>query len=74
MFVYYTYNILFSVMGLTLDMDSRAVYWIVRSYEGSSLFKAVTADKLTMGEEIHPQKVSSLQYPDMQGKQNINMI
>lgn len=57
-------------MGLTLDMDSRAVYWIVRSYEGSTLFKAITADEIKMGEEIHPQKISSLQYPNMQGKKN----
>ncbi|XP_046671359.1 proto-oncogene tyrosine-protein kinase ROS-like [Homalodisca vitripennis] len=55
------------VMGLTIDMDSRTVYWIVRSYEGSSLFRASTADKLKVGEEILPQKVSSLQYPNMQG-------
>lgn len=55
-------------MGLTIDMDKRSVYWIVRSYEGSSLFRAATADKLKHGEEILPQKVSSLQYPNMQGK------
>lgn len=56
-------------MGLTLDMDQRAVYWIVRSYEGSTLFRAVMADELKLGEEVEPQKVSSLQYPNMQGKQ-----
>ncbi|XP_054270502.1 proto-oncogene tyrosine-protein kinase ROS isoform X2 [Macrosteles quadrilineatus] len=55
------------VMGLTIDMDTRSVFWIVRSYEGSSLFRAATADRLKHGEEIEPQKVSSLQYPNMQG-------
>lgn len=60
-------------MGLTLDMNYRSVYWIVRSYEGSSLFRAITADELKMGEEIRPEKVSSLQYPNMQGK-NIRNI
>lgn len=31
------------VMGLTLDMDNKRVYWIVRSYEGSSLMSAPMA-------------------------------
>ncbi|XP_075227577.1 receptor protein-tyrosine kinase sevenless [Lycorma delicatula] len=55
------------VMGLTLDMDRRGVYWIVRSYEGSTLYRAVMADELKLGEEVEPQKISSLQYPNMQG-------
>lgn len=59
-------------MGLTIDMEKRSVYWIVRSYEGSSLFQAATADKLKFGEEIQPQKISSLQYPNIQGKVNNN--
>jgi hypothetical protein len=54
-------------MGLTIDMDTRNVYWIVRSYEGSSLFRAATAERLKHSEEIEPQKVSSLQYSNMQG-------
>lgn len=61
-----------TVMGLTIDMEKRSVYWIVRSYEGSSLFKAATADKLKFGEEIQPQKISSLQHPNIQGKVNKN--
>ncbi|RZF32704.1 hypothetical protein LSTR_LSTR004132, partial [Laodelphax striatellus] len=55
------------VMGLTLDVDHQGVYWIVRSYEGSTLFHAPTADCLKIGEEIQPLKVSSLQHPNMQG-------
>lgn len=61
-----------TVMGLTIDMEKRSVYWIVRSYEGSSLFQAATADKLKFGEEIQPQKISSLQHPNIQGKVNKN--
>lgn len=32
------------VMGLTLDRDRQRVYWIVRSYDGSSLISAPMAD------------------------------
>ncbi|XP_069689840.1 proto-oncogene tyrosine-protein kinase ROS isoform X2 [Periplaneta americana] len=54
------------VMGLTLDVDQRAVYWIVRSYEGSTLFRAPTAEEIPHGEEIFPKRMS-LQHPHMQG-------
>lgn len=33
------------VMGLTLDLDNQRVYWIVRGYDGSSLFSAQMADQ-----------------------------
>lgn len=55
-------------MGLTIDTDRREVYWIVRSVEGASLFRAETADKLKYTEEVLPQKISSLQYSNMQGR------
>ncbi|XP_021913370.1 proto-oncogene tyrosine-protein kinase ROS isoform X3 [Zootermopsis nevadensis] len=55
------------VMGLTLDVDRRAVYWIVRSYEGSTLFQAPTAEEIPQGEEIYPIKEMSLQHSHMQG-------
>ncbi|KAJ9583818.1 hypothetical protein L9F63_021821, partial [Diploptera punctata] len=55
------------VMGLTLNVDQRAVYWIVRSYEGSTLFQAPTAEQLQHGEEILPIKTTSLQHPHIQG-------
>lgn len=32
------------VMGLTLDVDKQRIYWIVRSYDGSSLISAPMAD------------------------------
>lgn len=32
------------VMGLTLDFDMKRVYWIVRSYDGSTLISAPMAD------------------------------
>jgi hypothetical protein len=54
-------------MGLTLDVDQRAVYWIVRSFEGSTLFQAPTAEEIPHGEEIYPIKEMSLQHPHMQG-------
>lgn len=54
-------------MGLTLDVDQRAVYWIVRSYEGSTLFQAPTAEQLQHGEDILPIKTTSLQHPQIQG-------
>lgn len=56
-----------TVMGLTLDVDQRAVYWIVRSFEGSTLFQAPTAEEIPHGEEIYPIKEMSLQHPQMQG-------
>lgn len=32
------------VMGLTLDLDEQNIYWIVRSYQGSSLYSAKLLD------------------------------
>lgn len=32
------------VMGLTLDLDDQNIYWIVRSYQGSSLYSAKLLD------------------------------
>lgn len=54
----------FLVMGLTLDVDSKFVYWIVRGSEGSNLFRAPMAGYST---NIQAVKVSSLQKPNMQG-------
>lgn len=49
-------------------MDDRHVYWIVRSNEGSTLYKAPMAHYLdTVTDEIVPIKISSLQHPNMQG-------
>lgn len=40
------------VMGLTLDLENENIYWIVRSYEGSSLYSAKLLDIwLTTGGE-----------------------
>lgn len=61
------YSIIVLVMGLTLDMGSKLVFWIVRSYEGSTLFKATSANQLKPGDPVMPMKMSILQSPDMQG-------
>ncbi|KAK0161869.1 hypothetical protein PV327_008274 [Microctonus hyperodae] len=56
------------VMGLTLDTENRYVYWIVRSYEsGSIVYRAPTSERVPMNYKILPEKVSSLQHPNMQG-------
>ncbi|KAG8223272.1 hypothetical protein J437_LFUL001549 [Ladona fulva] len=58
------------VMGLTLDVDRRDAYWIVRSYEGSVLFKAPMADDThwpPKGMEIKYERVSNLQQSMVQG-------
>ncbi|XP_033362153.1 proto-oncogene tyrosine-protein kinase ROS isoform X1 [Bombus vosnesenskii] len=56
------------VMGLTLDTENRYVYWIVRSYEsGSIVYRAPTSERISMSHKIVPEKVSALQYPNMQG-------
>ncbi|XP_011637649.1 proto-oncogene tyrosine-protein kinase ROS isoform X2 [Pogonomyrmex barbatus] len=56
------------VMGLTLDTENRYVYWIVRSYEsGSIVYRAPTSERIPMNHKIIPEKVSVLQYPNMQG-------
>lgn len=56
------------VMGLTLDMENRFVYWIVRSYEsGSILFRAPTSELIPMTQKVIPEKVSALQHPNIQG-------
>ncbi|XP_071445601.1 proto-oncogene tyrosine-protein kinase ROS [Hetaerina americana] len=58
------------VMGLTLDVDRRETYWIVRSYEGSVLFKASMANDghwPPLKSEIPYERVSSLQQSMVQG-------
>lgn len=55
-------------MGLTLAHDEQALYWVVRSYEGSALFRAPTAGQLRLqpGEAVEPVQVAQL-YVGMQG-------
>ncbi|XP_072155472.1 proto-oncogene tyrosine-protein kinase ROS isoform X1 [Bemisia tabaci] len=53
------------VIGLTLDMEDRSVYWIVRSYEGSSLFKAFMADP-SLNDQISPIHVITLESSNLQ--------
>lgn len=38
---------MFSVMGLTADLENKWLYWLVRSYDGSELHRARTADTLS---------------------------
>jgi proto-oncogene tyrosine-protein kinase ROS len=52
-------------MGLTLDINNKYVYWIVRGSEGSNLFRAPMAGY--SNKKITPEKISSLQKPNMQG-------
>ncbi|XP_060801498.1 proto-oncogene tyrosine-protein kinase ROS isoform X2 [Amyelois transitella] len=35
------------VMGLTTDLENKWLYWLVRSYDGSELHRAPTADQFT---------------------------
>ncbi|KAJ8716622.1 hypothetical protein PYW07_003249 [Mythimna separata] len=37
------------VMGLTADLEEKWLYWLVRSYDGSELHRAPTADQITHG-------------------------
>ncbi|XP_049872297.1 proto-oncogene tyrosine-protein kinase ROS isoform X2 [Pectinophora gossypiella] len=37
------------VMGLTADLERKWLYWLVRSYDGSELHRAPTADQITNG-------------------------
>lgn len=36
-------------MGLTTDLEKKWLYWLVRSYDGSELHKAPTADTIAPG-------------------------
>lgn len=36
-------------MGLTADLEEKWLYWLVRSYDGSELHRAPTADQITHG-------------------------
>lgn len=36
-------------MGLTADLENKWLYWLVRSYDGSELHRAPTADQITHG-------------------------
>lgn len=55
------------MIGLTLDMDHNMVYWIIRSSEGSNLFRAPMAGYFPVGTKVIPESISNLQKPDMQG-------
>lgn len=59
--------VLSAVMGLTLDMEKQMVYWIVRSYKGSTLFREKMAQHLQPGVAPSPIRVSNLQKPNMLG-------
>ncbi|XP_039755125.1 proto-oncogene tyrosine-protein kinase ROS isoform X1 [Pararge aegeria] len=37
------------VMGLTADLENKWLYWLVRSYDGSELHRAPTADQISAG-------------------------
>ncbi|XP_032516846.2 proto-oncogene tyrosine-protein kinase ROS isoform X1 [Danaus plexippus] len=37
------------VMGLTADLKKKWLYWLVRSYDGSELHRAPTADQISLG-------------------------
>lgn len=57
-------------MGLTLDTDRKAVYWIVRSFEGSNLYQASMASADSTPEKaliFEPALITSLQHPTLQG-------
>lgn len=34
-------------MGLTADLEKKWLYWLVRSYDGSELHRAPTADQIS---------------------------
>lgn len=36
-------------MGLTVDLEKKWLYWLVRSYDGSELHRAPTADSIPPG-------------------------
>ncbi|KAF5278624.1 hypothetical protein FQA39_LY00666 [Lamprigera yunnana] len=55
------------VMGLTLDMHRKMVYWIIRGSEGSNLFRAPMVGSFPPDIKPTPESISSLQKPDMQG-------
>ncbi|KAK4881780.1 hypothetical protein RN001_005099 [Aquatica leii] len=55
------------VMGLTLDLHRKMIYWIIRGSEGSNLFRAPMAGAFPVGTKTVPESISSLQRPDMQG-------
>ncbi|XP_038214357.1 proto-oncogene tyrosine-protein kinase ROS [Zerene cesonia] len=49
------------VMGLTADLENKWLYWLVRSYDGSELHRALTADRIAPGvSEISGTLVSRL--------------
>lgn len=54
-------------MGLTLDMDQHSVYWIVRTSDGSNLFRAPMAGSKHFKLDQKPTKVSTLQKSNMEG-------
>ena len=55
-------------MGLTLNLDDRHVYWVVRSNEGSNLYKAPMARSNGINEQdLQPLKISGLKHSNMQG-------
>ncbi|CAB3226870.1 unnamed protein product [Arctia plantaginis] len=49
------------VMGLTADLEKKWLYWLVRSYDGSELHRAPTADQISHGiSEVSGSRVTRL--------------
>ncbi|XP_071055369.1 proto-oncogene tyrosine-protein kinase ROS isoform X1 [Onthophagus taurus] len=53
------------VMGLTLDIENKFVYWIVRGSDGANLFKGALAGTIIDNEPN--SMISSIQKPDVKG-------
>ncbi|XP_077293792.1 receptor protein-tyrosine kinase sevenless [Arctopsyche grandis] len=48
------------VMGLTVNLKGKVLYWIIHGYEGSNLYRAPTADRLTKNSKISAELISSV--------------
>ncbi|XP_042904175.1 proto-oncogene tyrosine-protein kinase ROS isoform X2 [Parasteatoda tepidariorum] len=66
----YLKNALFSgkhVMGISLDFDKKNVYWMVRSYEGSIMYRACMVDTTNQCNPTEPEILGSLSLDGLHG-------
>lgn len=55
------------VMGLAIDLDGQNVFWSIRSYEGTMLYKAPLAHKVSDNIKLQVETVASLEEHDVTG-------
>ncbi|XP_023240042.1 proto-oncogene tyrosine-protein kinase ROS-like [Centruroides sculpturatus] len=55
------------VIGLAIDYDGQSIYWTLRSYEGTTLYKAPLASRIKANIQRYVETIASLEAHDVSG-------